>query len=187
MFKKFVLISLVCFVFAVFSTTNDSNGIENSQIVQFVKVQNNGKNNTYSFYLINDNKDKITLKSDNFKSACNELSLHYCNNLVLSKIELIMFDRTMDYNKIKNDITITAKDYRVSPLTQTAVCESKTLSKFEKANYEKIIDIITARNAELKAEKSNIITNYNKNSLYQRQKTTMIYINLDNSIKLIKI
>ena len=88
----------------------------------------------YNFYLLENSEDVqgVSVEADSLEKAVISAKKAYIPALTLSKLELYLIDSNLGEKTLKTDIDYISKETAISPLTYTALSDTKTLQLFQK-------------------------------------------------------
>ena len=88
----------------------------------------------YNFYLLENSEDVqgVSVEADSLEKAVISAKKTYIPALTLSKLELYLIDSNLGEKTLKSDIDYISKETAISPLTYTALSDTKTLQLFSK-------------------------------------------------------
>ena len=131
--KKLFLLSIMAIVLILGGCSN-SNRIDTSSLVQTITVENKSGKAVYNFYLLENSEDvqSVSVEAESLEKAVISAKKTYIPALTLSKLELYLIDSNLGEKTLKSDIDYISKETAISPLTYTALSDTKTLQLFSK-------------------------------------------------------
>lgn len=131
--KKLFLLPIMAIVLILGGCSN-SNRIDTSSLVQTITVENKSDKAVYNFYLLENSEDVqgVSVEADSLEKAVISAKKAYIPTLTLSKLELYLIDSNLGEKTLKTDIDYISKETAISPLTYTALSDTKTLQLFSK-------------------------------------------------------
>ena len=140
----------------------------------------------YNFYLLENSEDvqSVSVEADSLEKAVISAKKAYIPALTLSKLELYLIDSNLGEKTLKTDIDYISKETAISPLTYTALSDTKTLQLFQKIKRtEKVkehIVLLKNNNNNLSVTSLSIFNNFKgKNNGY----LSICYISSDKELK----
>ena len=131
--KKLFLLPIMAIVLILGGCSN-SNRIDTSSLVQTITAENKSGKAVYNFYLLENSEDVqgVSVEADSLEKAVISAKKAYIPALTLSKLELYLIDSNLGEKTLKTDIDYISKETAISPLTYTALSDTKTLQLFSK-------------------------------------------------------
>lgn len=131
--KKLFLLPIMAIVLILGGCSN-SNRIDTSSLVQTITAENKSGKVVYNFYLLENSEDvqSVSVEADSLEKAVISAKKTYIPALTLSKLELYLIDSNLGEKTLKTDIDYISKETAISPLTYTALSDTKTLQLFSK-------------------------------------------------------
>lgn len=132
MLKKVILsVFIVCSAFLC--GCDNSKRIDKAVIVESIAV----RENDYTFIYIADEEksDSVTIQAESFEKALKILKTEQKPEVLLSKLELVAFEKDTDSKKIYNTMQNLKNIYSVSPSVYTAVCSKEVFDKLDEEEY----------------------------------------------------
>lgn len=128
MFKKFMLCFL-CLMSIFLTGCSASKQIDTAALVETVTVEYKDGKTEYTFYLLDSEEDvnKVSVLADSLQEAASLAKKRYIPNFSFSKLELFVVNKNLYESIFKKDISYISKEYYLSPLMYTAVCDDNTL------------------------------------------------------------
>lgn len=171
--KKLFLLPIMAIVLILGGCSN-SNRIDTSSLVQTITAENKSGKAVYNFYLLenSENVQGVSVEADSLEKAVISAKKTYIPALTLSKLELYLIDSNLGEKTLKTDIDYISKETAISPLTYTALSDTKTLQLFSKdkealKKVKEHIVLIKNNNNELSVTTLSIFNNFNgKNNGY---------------------
>ena len=177
--KKLFLLPIMAIVLILGGCSN-SNRIDTSSLVQTITVENKSDKAVYNFYLLENSEDVqgVSVEADSLEKAVISAKKAYIPTLTLSKLEF-------GEKTLKTDIDYISKETAISPLTYTALSDTKTLQLFSKdknalKKVKKHIVLLKNNNNNLSVTSLSIFNNFKgKNNGY----LSICYISSDKELK----
>ncbi len=184
--KKLFLLPIMAIVLILGGCTN-SNRIDTSSLVQTITVENKSGKAVYNFYLLENSEDVqgVSVEADSLEKAVISAKKTYIPTLTLSKLELYLIDSNLGEKTLKTDIGYISKETAISPLTYTALSDTKTLQLFSKDKnalnkVKEHIVLLKNNNNNLSVTSLSIFNNFKgKNNGY----LSICYISSDKELK----
>lgn len=183
--KKLFLLPIMAIVLILGGCSN-SNRIDTSSLVQTITVENKSDKAVYNFYLLENSEDVqgVSVEADSLEKAVISAKKAYIPTLTLSKLELYLIDSNLGEKTLKTDIDYISKETAISPLTYTALSDTKTLQLFSKdKNALKKVKkhiVLLKNNNNLSVTSLSIFNNFKgKNNGY----LSICYISSDKELK----
>lgn len=131
--KKLFLLPIMAIVLILGGCSNSSR-IDTSSLVQTITAENKSGKVVYNFYLLENSEDVqgVSVEADSLEKAVISAKKAYIPALTLSKLELYLIDSNLGEKTLKTDIDYISKETAISPLTYTALSDTKTLQLFSK-------------------------------------------------------
>jgi hypothetical protein len=177
--KKLFLLSIMAIVLILGGCSN-SNRIDTSSLVQTITAENKSGKTVYNFYLLENSEDVqgVSVEADSLEKAVISAKKAYIPALTLSKLELYLIDSNLGEKTLKTDIDYISKETAISPLTYTALSDTKTLQLFSKVKEH--IVLLKNNNNNLSVTSLSIFNNFKgKNNGY----LSICYISSDKELK----
>ena len=182
--KKLFLLPIMAIVLILGGCSN-SNRIDTSSLVQTITAENKSGKAVYNFYLLENSKDVQGVSADSLEKAVISAKKAYIPALTLSKLELYLIDSNLREKTLKTDIDYISKETAISPLTYTALSDTKTLQLFSKdknalKKVKEHIVLLKNNNNNLSVTSLSIFNNFKgKNNGY----LSICYISSDKELK----
>lgn len=184
--KKLFLLPIMAIVLILGGCSN-SNRIDTSSLVQTITVENKSGKAVYNFYLLENSEDVqgVSVEADSLEKAVISAKKAYIPALTLSKLELYLIDSNLGEKTLKTDIDYISKETAISPLTYTALSDTKTLQLFSKdknalKKVKEHIVLLKNNNNNLSVTSLSIFNNFKgKNNGY----LSICYISSDKELK----
>lgn len=184
--KKLFLLPIMAIVLILGGCSN-SNRIDTSSLVQTITVENKSGKVVYNFYLLENSEDVqgVSVEADSLEKAVISAKKAYIPALTLSKLELYLIDSNLGEKTLKTDIDYISKETAISPLTYTALSDTKTLQLFSKdknalKKVKEHIVLLKNNNNNLSVTSLSIFNNFKgKNNGY----LSICYISSDKELK----
>ena len=181
--KKLFLLPIMAIVLILGGCSN-SNRIDTSSLVQTITAENKSGKAVYNFYLLENSEDVqgVSVEADSLEKAVISAKKAY----IPSKLELYLIDSNLGEKTLKTDIDYISKETAISPLTYTALSDTKTLQLFSKDKNalekvkEHIVLLKNNNNNNLSVTSLSIFNNFKgKNNGY----LSICYISSDKELK----
>lgn len=184
--KKLFLLPIMAIVLILGGCSN-SNRIDTSSLVQTITAENKSGKAVYNFYLLENSEDvqSVSVEADSLEKAVISAKKAYIPALTLSKLELYLIDSNLGEKTLKTDIDYISKETAISPLTYTALSDTKTLQLFSKdknalKKVKEHIVLLKNNNNNLSVTSLSIFNNFKgKNNGY----LSICYISSDKELK----
>ena len=171
--KKLFLLPIMAIILILGGCSN-SNRIDTSSLVQTITAENKSGKVVYNFYLLENSEDVqgVSVEADSLEKAVISAKKAYIPGLTLSKLELYLIDSNLGEKTLKTDIGYISKETAISPLTYTALSDTKTLQLFSKDKnalnkVKEHIVLLKNNNNNLSVTSLSIFNNFNgKNNGY---------------------
>lgn len=183
--KKLFLLPIMAIVLILGGCSN-SNRIDTSSLVQTITAENKSGKVVYKFYLLENSEDVqgVSVEADSLEKAVISAKKAYIPALTLSKLELYLIDSNLGEKTLKTDIDYISKETAISPLTYTALSDTKTLQLFSKdknalKKVKEHIVLLKNNNNDLSVTSLSIFNNFKgKNNGY----LSICYISSDKEL-----
>ena len=184
--KKLFLLPIMAIVLILGGCLNSSR-IDTSSLVQTITAENKSGKVVYNFYLLENSEDVqgVSVEADSLEKAVISAKKAYIPALTLSKLELYLIDSNLGEKTLKTDIDYISKETAISPLTYTALSDTKTLQLFSKdknalKKVKEHIVLLKNNNNNLSVTSLSIFNNFKgKNNGY----LSICYIRSDKELK----
>lgn len=184
--KKLFLLPIMAIVLILGGCSNSSR-IDTSSLVQTITAENKSGKVVYNFYLLENSEDVqgVSVEADSLEKAVISAKKAYIPALTLSKLELYLIDSNLGEKTLKTDIDYISKETAISPLTYTALSDTKTLQLFSKdknalKKVKEHIVLLKNNNNNLSVTSLSIFNNFKgKNNGY----LSICYISSDKELK----
>ena len=184
--KKLFLLPIMAIVLILGGCSN-SNRIDTSSLVQTITAENKSGKTVYNFYLLENSEDVqgVSVEADSLEKAVISAKKAYIPALTLSKLELYLIYSNIGEKTLKTDIDYISKETAISPLTYTALSDTKTLQLFSKdknalKKVKEHIVLLKNNNNNLSVTSLSIFNNFKgKNNGY----LSICYISSDKELK----
>lgn len=110
---------------------SDSHRIETAAVIETVSVSSQNGELCYTFYRLSSKEEppKTVIAASDFRQACRLAENKYIPHLSLSKLRLLMVDKSLDEKILSRDIAFISTQTYFSPVAYVCLCDKAALER----------------------------------------------------------